>query len=332
MFENELIKYEETVCIAVIDSINDINDLFNVIAEKDFEFKSVVNESVEYRLRKLFDVFYFPVTIIYEPYYVDKVYRDEFYRYYSKKHFNVSRNCKRLFFINGKYSKEELLSNNNDICTRIENDLIGMIVLKPTQTIGRMLINPHRIKLSKCYIRTTSFEVLMFGKLYNIDAFPFSGQDSEVMTCAEVNIWQIMEYFGNRYNNYKALLPSEMFDILKETSDVRILPSDGLTVEQESSIFMRNGLSPKIYFKRADYEDGDHYIIQELYSEPSFEDILSIYIESGIPVLVNLREKDKVDGENHSVTFIGHGYREYNRLYDVKPHIEIPFSESCKIK
>ena len=77
------------------------------------------------------------------------------------------------------------------------------------------------------------------------------------MTCAEVNIWQIMEYFGNRYKNYRTILPSEMFESVMDTSDVRLLPSDGLTVEQESHVFMKCGLAPKIYYKRSEYDDGE---------------------------------------------------------------------------
>ena len=312
LFENELIHYKEYVHIFTLDALSDINVFFEKISSKSYGFEDVLNKSVKKRLSELFYTFEFPLTIICEPYYVDRVYRDEFYRYYSKKHFKISRNTKRLIFIEGKFTKEELLNDNSSDYVKVEKGLIGMVVLKPTQTLGRMLINPHKIKIPKCYLRTTEFEISVFGKLYTLKAFPFSGQDSEVMTCAEVNIWQIMEYFGRRYGDYNTLLPSKLFDFLNATSDVRVLPSDGLTVEQESFVFMRSGLSPKIYYRRSDYEDGDHYIIKELYSEPSFNEILNLYIESGVPILVNLREKGKIDGENHSVTFIGHGYVDFD--------------------
>ncbi len=312
LFENKLIPYKERIYILTLDALSDIDDFFEIISSESYDFKDVLNKDVKKRLSDLFNMFEFPITIICEPYYVDKVYRDEFYRYYSKKHFKISRNTKRLIFIEGKFTKEEFLSNHPADYVKVEKGLIGMVVLKPTQTVGRMLINPHKMKIPKCYLRTTEFEISAFGKLYTLEAFPFSGQDSEVMTCAEVNIWQIMEYFGSRYGDYNTLLPSKLFDYLNETSDVRMLPSDGLTVEQESFVFMRSGLSPKIYYRRSDYEDGDRYIIQELYSDPSFSEILNLYVESGVPILVNLREKNKIDGENHSVTFIGHGYVDFN--------------------
>lgn len=156
----------------------------------------------------------FPLTIVYEPYYVDRIYRDEYYTYYSKKHFGISRNTKRFIFFKGCYYKESFLDGCNDKQQDIERDLIGMVVIKPTQTIGRMLINPFLLNIPSCYVRTTKFEISVLGRIYTVDAFPLSGQDSEVMTCAEVNMWQIMEYFGSRYSDYRTLLPSEMLDLI----------------------------------------------------------------------------------------------------------------------
>ena len=88
-----------------------------------------------------------------------------------------------------------------------------------------------------------------------------------------------MEYFGSRYKNYRTILPSEMFELVMDTSDVRLLPSDGLTVEQESHVFMKCGLSPKIYYKRSEYDDGEFMKSYEQYrSAPTFEEILHLKI------------------------------------------------------
>lgn len=328
IFEDEqLIFYKEKTRIVTIDYIDDINNLFNFLSSIDAEFEESASESVKERLLCLFKTFRFPITVIYEPYYVDRVYRDEFYRYYSKKHFKISRNTKRIIFIQNKYAKEDFLKHEQGMHEKIQNDLIGMAVLKPTQTIGRMLINPYKVNLPKCYLHMTKFEISILGGLYYLEAFPFSGQDTEVMTCSEVNIWQIMEYFGSKYSEYKTLLPSEMFDQLYKKADGRILPSEGLTLEQESFVFFQNGLSPKIYNKYEHYENGDHITIKDVYFEPSFEEILNLYIESGIPILVNLRDKDRIDGEHHSVTFIGHGYKEFDSSIQQLPCKTINFSK-----
>lgn len=323
MSHKQIIKFNERVVESyVLKKIEDFDitkgNFLSRIRKTDKELNAILTRKLIENLKKILELIPFPLTIIYEPYYVDRVYRDEYYAFYSKKHFDISRNTKRLIFFSGCYYKKDFLDNNREIHEKIEKDLIGMLVIKPTQTIGRMLINPFYLNLPYCYIRTTKFELLVLGKAYELEAFPFSGQDSEVMTCAEVNMWQILEYFGCRYNNYKTLLPSEMLELITEISDVRLLPSDGLTVEQESRIFKKNGLAPKIYYKRAESDNGTYFETYEQYSwEPTFEEILHFYVESGIPILLNLREKDNVEGENHSVTCIGHSIN--NRNVEMKP-------------
>ena len=310
--KNELIDFEPQMLETVtLDCENDFGGFLQIVSETDSEMKNILSPVIEEGLKELVKLMPFPLTIVYDRYYVDSIYRDEYYSFFSKKHFGISRNTKRLIFIKNTHGQKELLSDDEEIHDRIENDLIGMVVIKPTQTLGRTLIDPFKLKLPSCYVRTTKFEMSVYGKIYSLNAFPFSGQDSEVMTCAEVNIWQIREYFGNRYKNYRTILPSEMFESVMDTSDVRLLPSDGLTVEQESHVFMKCGLAPKIYYKRSEYDDGEFMKSYEQYRRaPNFEEILHFYVESGIPVLINLREKGNKEGDNHCITCIGHALKE----------------------
>lgn len=269
-------------------------------------------------------------TAIYEPYYVDRVYRDEYYSYYSKKHFGISRNTKRIIFVKNKYEETDFLSDDHSIHEKIERDIIGYIVIKPTKMIGRALINPFNIDIPKCYVRTTRFDILICGRLYSYEAFPWSGQDSEVMTCAEVNTWQIMEYFGRRYNNYKCILPSELIELVKQTSDRRLLPSEGMTVEQESFVFVQNGLSSKIYEKYYLYEENGFCKITEIFQNEdiSYLEILKIYIESGIPVLLNLQQEKNPLGERHCATLIGHEFCDISKNGINMEHLDLDICQN----
>lgn len=304
-------QYVKAYCIESISDFSDGKKTFiKCVFSEDKEAKEILDEKLINKIKGIIVNMPFPLTIIYEPYYVDQLYRDEYYTFYSKKHFGLSRNTKRLVLFSGKYTNEDFIVNDEEKHRKIEQNLIGTIVIKPTKTIGRVLINPFRLIIPNCYVRTTSFEISVLGNTYFLEAFPLSGQDSEVMTCAEVNIWQIMEYFGCRYRNYKTLLPSEMLELLLNASNSRELPSDGLTVEQESHIFKNNGLSPIIYYKRAQNDNGEFFETYEQYpSEPTFEEILHFYVESGIPLLLNLKEKNNIYGENHCITCIGHSIK-----------------------
>lgn len=312
MNDNAILEFEEKIVESfVLENFDDFastdKSLLAHILEMDDELDLILNDDLICSLKKIISLMPFPLTIVYEPYYVDRIYRDEYYTYYSKKHFGISRNTKRFIFFKGCYYKENFFDSCNDKQRDIEKNLIGTVVIKPTQTIGRMLISPFLLNIPSCYVRTTKFEISVLGRIYSVDAFPLSGQDSEVMTCAEVNMWQIMEYFGSRYSDYRTLLPSEMLNLITITSDVRMLPSDGLTVEQESHLFKNSGLSPKIYYKWLQY-DGRKYVetYESYLKSPSLEEILHFYVESGIPILINLREKGNKEGINHSITCIGH--------------------------
>ncbi len=328
MDNNDILGFEEEIvesfALENFDDFASTDESFLAhVSKMDDELKLILNDNLVQSLKQIINLMPFPLTIVYEPYYVDRIYRDEYYTYYSKKHFGISRNTKRLIFFKGCYYKKDFLDCCDDKQQDIEKDLIGMIVIKPTHTIGRMLISPFLLNIPFCYVRTTQFEISVLGRIYNVDAFPLSGQDSEVMTCAEVNMWQIMEYFGGRYSDYRTLLPSEMLDLISITSDVRMLPSDGLTVEQESYLFKKSGLSPKIYYKWLQY-DGEKYVetYESYLKSPSLEEILHFYVESGIPVLINLREKGNKEGINHSITCIGHAMDETLEKFE-----EVDFSE-----
>lgn len=310
---DEYKPFKEFECIFHMHSSADIDKLFEKISAIDNEFTDYcpsqhyrVPDGIYQRTKNLLEIFEYPVTVVYDRYYVDKVYRDEYYEYYARKHFEISRNTKRFVFIKGIYNKSELLNSSETLHKRIESSIIGMIVLKPTKTVGRILIDPRRIIIPHAHIRTTDFQISVLGLLYHIQAFPSSGQDKEVMTCAEVNIWQIMEFFGKHFDHYKALLPSELLSLTKENSDVRVLPSEGLTDEQESFLFLRSGFAPKIYYKMAEREFHDEVRLYEEYKDPSFENILHIYVSSGIPVLLNLVSKDDNTWDGHSITCIGY--------------------------
>ena len=255
------------------NTVKNIRTFFEQSLEAGEDFRTDFT-AMESWIANLLRILPYPLTVIYDPYYVDRVYRDEFYRYYASKHFAISRNCRRLTFIHNIYSDRKLLSSSERTHKAIEQDLIGMVVLKPTGTIGRALIDPFKICLPPCYVRTTKFEITVMGKIYSLNAFPSSGQDSEMMTCAEVNVWQIMEYFGSRYRDYKALLPGEMLDCLKNSSEVSSLPSDGLTADQEAYIFIHNGLSPRVYYSPNIQEGQEHTPDKSAVSALSFDCLL----------------------------------------------------------
>lgn len=108
------------------------------------------------------------------------------------------------------------------------------------------------------------------------------------MTCAETTVWGIMEYFGNKYSEYKIVLPSKIISALSDISYERQMPSQGLTVE-------------KVSFALRQFDFGTR-----IYSEKAFGNelkrIFYYYIDSGIPFIAAIKN----DSLGHAITVIGY--------------------------
>lgn len=271
----------------------------------------VAGEYVDEILSKGFDVFMAhlreDLAAYIEPIYVDKVYRDSYYAYYASKSDNMSKNCIRIsFFEDNDYQiKDGVLDFSQYDYLRTQYR--GFVVIRPTviNIIGRNAISPLIIKDNGFNICKTTIHATAGGFKFDVEAFPAASQDTETMTCAETTVWSMMEYFGNRYPEYTPLLPSNILSILKQTTIERQLPSNGLTEDNLSYIAKSCGFGSQLYHR-------DFF--------PDFDNILSCYIESGIPVMVALSNKQYILDElekgadpaslvsycGHAVMCIGH--------------------------
>ena len=241
-------------------------------------------------------------TAVVEENYVDRIYRDSYYTYYSKKHQDYSRHCKRVLIFDGKL-KDSFL---NTPTTELQEKFKGCFIIRPLAVgkIGRSLLDPFYFKsnLRGCHLRKTHYEITSFGKQLTISAFPFSMQDGETTTCAEVIILNILDYYSHRYPEYHFVLPNDIYQISQKLSYQRLIPSIGLQYELISKVFSETGFSPVIF---NDKTNG----IKDL------KHIMYYYIESGIPVVIGLKTER---GQKHVVIGIGHGKSNKKLLYHNK--------------
>lgn len=244
------------------------------------------------RFDKLFKLLNLPITVIHEKYYIDKIYRDTYYSYFSSKHFEIDRNCQRVTLFQGNLGYDDFLGEKEENIDLLQEKIIGTVVIKPTiwGNFGRTLLNPSKLNIKASYIRTTKFNVIIMGKNFKIDAYPFSSQDTETMTCAETSIWTILEYYGHRYPEHKVVMPSEIMCEVDLSSDERTLPSRGLTFLQKSNLLKKFGFSPRVY-------SGEIYTTK-------FKNLFHYYVESGIPLTISL--------PGHSVVCVGHAESNYD--------------------
>lgn len=169
--------------------------------------------------------------VIIEGVYVDSVYRDSYYDYYSTKHSTYNRFCLRMSFFDIGFKKDIDFSDESNI----KDNYLGFLVIRPLiKCIGRNVISPLAKVAPKNDIRIckVSVDASCLGVKLKAEGFPHASQDNETMTCAQTTIWSLLEYYGNKYTYYHPTLPTEIESILEPFSYERQLPSKGLTYNQ----------------------------------------------------------------------------------------------------
>jgi hypothetical protein len=291
-----------------IESLSDLSKL------TEEHFPSLSEQKVYKRLEQIFSKFELPVTVFVEPYYNDSDYKDIYYHFYASKYDTPPKCTCRLVLIEGSISENELFDPNFDL----NKVLIGIISVRPIAggILGKTYIDPKKIKKEhKIYVRTTPFKVGVIGRVLKIDAFPFSSQDEEYISCAETSLWMLLHYYGERYGVYRQALPHEIIEIVDQQHYQRVTPTTGLSYFQISRVLKEFGLSSKIY----------HRFIGEktYYDDEYFKRIFHHYVESGIPLLVGIQlKKEKEKERGHAVVCIGHGPIQNKEIKELKPVVK----------
>ncbi|MDI9256516.1 cysteine peptidase family C39 domain-containing protein [Flavobacterium sedimenticola] len=271
-----------------VDSILElIDDNFNKKDDDNF---------IEQELYKIFDELKEDLWVIIEYPYVDKIYRDSYYTYFASKHNHYYRDCLRVSFFSDEITNEHF--RNEELVSELNEKFLGYLVVRPTFTcpIGRSLISKDAFEENNFITCNYKGSVLVNGVKLTVEGYPHSSQDTESISCAETTIWSVMEYFGNRYPDYKPTMPSNIINVLNKFSKQRLLPSNGLTVDQISFALKEFGFGTSIYAEDDAFEN-------------ELDNIIAYYIESGIPVIA------AIENENigHATVIIGH---EYDDEYD----------------
>jgi hypothetical protein len=241
------------------------------ILEQKYELHGNIIDASLSAIDGFFNHLISPLHIVVEYPYVDKVYRNSYYHYYSSKLDKYSRDCIKLSFFKEPVTEKDFRDSEKKLY--LQEMFGGFAVFRPTfpKVIGRSVIAPSVSVNSKALICNTEVNITVNGVKLKAWGFPHASQDGEMLTCAETTIWSLMEYFGNRYAEYSPVLPDKITKVLNSISFERLLPSKGLTLVQTSYAIKEFGFGVKNYTRQQYPAD--------------FERILKTYVESGIPVV-----------------------------------------------
>lgn len=230
---------------------------------------------IQDRLSNYFDKLEKDLWVCIESPYVDRIYRDSYYHYYASKMGSYPKDCVRISFFNTPVDE----SHFRDHAKRkfLQDHYLGFVVIRPTSpsVIGRNIISPKALMQKDLQVCQAKYSVTVNSIKLDIWGFPHSSQDSETITCAQTTLWSIMEYFSQRYADYRPVLPSIIIKKLESLSVERQIPATGLSIEHMSFVLKEFDFGPRIYHRRK-------------YSA-EVEELLSCYVESGIPVVVAIQ-------------------------------------------
>lgn len=230
-------------------------------------------------------------TVVVEPHYICRDFRDLYSRFYSKKFVQRSSRCHRIHF----FSKSDL--SENDILFSPEHckeAYIGYCVVQPIRKhcLGRTMIDPRKIGWpdDSFWCLRTPTKVHIAGAEYEVKAFPWTSQSREATVCAHAALWGICRYLSDRYSIYSEVHPYDLIE-MTGTAKGRKVPYRGMTYEDYCGILSTFGCYPvPRAAKGTDQTDWtqDRTFFYDLYA----------YVESGFPVLVSFG--------GHAVSVVGH--------------------------
>ena len=163
---------------------NILNQLQNIFNLDTALSQRLYNTHIKEHFDQIEDGSYFVI----ETPYVDKVYRDSYYSYFSSKNRQYKRDSIRISIFKDVVSANDFRDNTKR--EELLKKYMGFIVLRPTEPnlIGRSTISPKILKTKHFEICTTNIRTTVNSiKLY-IDGFPHSSQDAETISCAETTI------------------------------------------------------------------------------------------------------------------------------------------------
>ncbi|MCU0453443.1 MAG: hypothetical protein MUE68_07270 [Bacteroidetes bacterium] len=265
-------------------SLGGLRDVLIKLLQDEYGFP---DSQTDLRLQRYLHSFRDDLWAYVEYPYVDRVYRNSYYTYFSTKHRQYARDSIRVSLFDFEITEPHF----RDAALRetLAKGFLGYFTLRPTLPgiIGRSNVSPSAMKLRQFHCCTVETEAAINGAKLKVSSFPSSSQDSETIKCAETTVWGVMEYFGNKYAEYKPALPSSIVNALTTQTYERQLPSHGLTATQISFALREFGFGVRLYHER---KFGS-----------AFPGLFNQYIDSGIPFVATL-ENPKI---GHAVIVAG---------------------------
>lgn len=283
-------------------------------------------------------------SILLETDYVDKYYLKDYSSYYVRCFNRYGERCARLHFFKDLSSEKSETGKTEDkvfvehtlfktifngadeerqiTIKKLQDQYLGFIVIKPIPEtfIGRTCLKVHdglsdsdtKITNGQKKMITKNYPVNLFGIDLEVESIPFQEQDKVLSACATTAVWSALHAL-NCVNNSEVPSPSEI--TLSAMNHNRSLSNSFPTIGLKNEQILRALGAINLRHHKLD--------IGNLNSDEYFFQMVRIYIDSGLPIILGaVAYKIKKGGGyeklgGHAVTILGYNAnnKQDRRLY-----------------
>jgi len=242
-------------------------------------------------------------TLVIERHYIDRHFMEEVSLYYSKNLLPRQNWTTRIHIFSEpidhfsieKSIQDAIAGHQKDVSQQLQKAYRGYIVIRPLPSvpIGRTVLNHLGDKLTPKFPTCYQYPVHFLGFELHVKGIAFQQQDRAVAACATTAIWTALQRVMRR----EGARPPTSWEITEAAVQHylphgRPYPSSGLTSEQMCEALRYFGFAPDV--------------LRVFKSPDEFRLLMSIYLQSGIPVILSFGDKY----EQHAVTVVGYSESE----------------------
>lgn len=249
-------------------------------------------------------------SCIIEPTYIDRDFSAAFSAFYSTLFRPYQKYCSRLNFFTEDLGFIRALGDPLEVALALEERAVsytGFVVLRPLlhAPISAAYLSVEALRPAdnqEISVRAKR-TVHVLGTALDVTSFPLTQQDTRVGACAQASIWMAGRHFHHKHGAAWYSMPDITANALKPTDSAitRSLPagSDYLTTDNMVRALRGMGRHPVFY--------APHLSNGQTVWGFRPKDIISRYVDSGIPVIVGVQKAGTAIG--HAVVAVGYERR-----------------------
>jgi hypothetical protein len=249
--------------------------------------------------------------------YLDRDFSASYSAFYSRLYKRHSKLCRRFHFFRADVAPVLGDPDPEQVCRRLiemnESDqYVGFIVVRPTPhaPLNRAVFcepSPPAGLASHLLVKA-DYRVHLLGATLSVYGAPYTQQDSRVGACAQASIWSAVRHFHTRHRGPWAstvditTAATKIVDAMGSTQ----IPTGATFLSDDSMVRALRSFERFPMVHRARLEPDGNGGFRHTWGNTKPAEIINMYIDSGIPVILGLLPWQQGGDIGHAVLAVGH--------------------------